>query len=268
MISVLVVDADDDALRTIGEILHSAGLGAVLASTGFHALTLFRQVPIDVVVVDLRLPDFAGIEMLRAFRDERSGVPVIVTGVASPRAAIEAGRLGAAEYLEKPLRPDQLIGTLLSHVPMVRHFRWSGPSESSWTHPQVLHAVKAIDDRYWDAELSVRALARELGLSTEHLCRVLTRQTGGDFVTLRELQAGVPLVTLLRRARVRAACRLLTTTTLCMKEIAAHVGFTSPNRFARDFKKLCGVSPSVYRLDAMRSSIPADNSERARVSES
>src|SRR5262245_34055108 len=256
MISVLVVDADDDALRTIGEILHSAGLGAVLASTGFHALTLFRQVPIDVVVVDLRLPDFAGIEMLRAFRDERSGVPVIVTGVASPRAAIEAGRLGAAEYLEKPLRPDQLIGTLLSHVPMVRHFRWSGPSESSWTHPQVLHAVKAIDDRYWDAELSVRALARELGLSTEHLCRVLKRQTGGTFVTL------------LRRTRVRAACRLLTTTTLCMKEIAAHVGFTSPNRFARDFKKLCGVSPSVYRLDAMRSSIPADNSERARVSES
>lgn len=245
MISVLVVDSDEVALRTIGEILHSAGIGAQLASTGLHALTLFRRVPVDVVVVDLRLPDFGGIEMLRAFREERSGVPVIVTGVASPGAAIEAGRLGAAEYMEKPLRAASLIDAVLSHVPIVSHLRWAELPHSSWTHPQVLHAVRAIDDRYWDTELNVRSLARELGVSTEHLCRVLKRQTGGTFVTL------------LRRARVRAACRLLTTTTLCMKEIAAHVGFTSPNRFARDFRKLCGVSPSAYRLDALRTSAPA-----------
>src|SRR5215510_12258750 len=139
MISVLVVDADDDALRTIGEILHSAGLGAVLASTGLHALTLFRQVPVDVVVVDLRLSDFAGIEMLRAFREERSGVPVIVTGVSSPAAAIEAGRLGAAEYLEKPIAPAQLIDAVLSHVAIPAHVEWTDASQSNWMHPQVLH---------------------------------------------------------------------------------------------------------------------------------
>jgi len=257
MISVLVVDCDDDALKTFGEILHGAGIGAVLASTGEHALTLFRRVPVDVIVVDLRLSDFGGIEMLRALRDERSSAPVIVTGVGSPGAAIEAGRLGAAEYLEKPVLPAQLIDAVLSHVPIACHFRWAEASQSSWTHPQVLHAVRAIDDRYWDTELTVRSLARELGVSTEHLCRVLKRQTGGTFVAL------------LRRARVRAACRLLTTTTLCMKEIASHVGFTSPNRFARDFKKLCGVSPSTYRIDALRGGdAQHDAPSRALVSES
>jgi AraC-like DNA-binding protein len=146
--------------------------------------------------------------------------------------------LGAADYLEKPVRAEQLIDAVLSHVPMVHHLRWADSSHSSWTHPQVMHAVRAIDDRYWDPELTVRALAREVGVSTEHFCRVLKRQTGGTFVAL------------LRRARVRAACRLLTTTTLSMKEIAAHVGFSSPNRFARDFKKLCGITPSEYRVGA------------------
>jgi len=255
MLSVLVVDADDDALKTIGEILHGAGIGASLASTGLHALTLFRRVHVHVVVVDLRLPDFGGIELLRGLRDERSGVPVIVTGVASPGAAIEAGRLGAADYLEKPVRAEQLIDAVLSHVPMVHHLRWAESPHSSWTNPQVMHAVRAIDDRYWDPELTVRTLARELGVSTEHLCRVLKRHTGGTFVTL------------LRRARVRTACRLLTTTTLCMKEIAAHVGFSSPNRFARDFKKLCGVTPSEYRIDALRATVPEENDASAIVSE-
>src|SRR5215510_10874763 len=159
MLSILVVDADDDALKAIGEILHGAGIGASLASTGLRALTLFRRVLVDVVVVDLRLPDFGGVELLRAFRDERSGVPVIVTGVASPASAIEAGRLGAADYLEKPVRAELLIDAVLSHVPMVRHLRSFEAQPPGWTNPQVMHAVRAIDDRYWDSELTLRSLA-------------------------------------------------------------------------------------------------------------
>jgi len=256
MLSVLVVDADDDALKAIGEILHGAGISASLASTGLHALTLFRRVLVDVVVVDLRLPDFGGIELLRAFHDERSGVPVIVTGVGSPGAAIEAGRLGAAEYLEKPVHPDQLIDAVLARAPISDRMRWADEPHALWTNPQVMQAVRAIDDRYWDSELTLRSLAREVGVSSEHLCRVLRRQTGGTFVAL------------LRRARVRAACRMLTTTTLCMKEIAAHVGFSSPNRFARDFRKVCGVTPSGYRISASRADAPQDAGTPATVSES
>jgi ActR/RegA family two-component response regulator len=152
---------------------------------------------VDIVLVDLRLPDFAEIEMLRALRSELTRVPVIVTGVAAPGAAIEAGRLGAAAYLEKPLRAEPLIAAVLSQLPTARNLAWIDAPSSDWTHPQVVHAMRAIDDRFWDVTLNVRSLAGELGMSTEHLCRVLKRQTGGTFVTL------------LRQARVRAACRLL-----------------------------------------------------------
>jgi two-component system, response regulator YesN len=240
MTSILVVDADDDARTSIGAILEGSGITVALASCGVQALALLGRVPVDVVLVDLRLPDFAEIEMLRALRNELARVPVIVTGVASPGAAIEAGRLGAAAYLEKPLRAESLIAVVLSQLPTARNLAWIDAPPSEWTHPQVVHAVRAIDDRYWGADLNVRSLARELGMSTEHLCRVLKRQTGDTFVTL------------LRRARVRAACHLLESTTLCMKEIAARVGFSSASRFARDFKKVCGISPSEYRLDALQ----------------
>jgi two-component system, response regulator YesN len=240
MTSVLVVDADDDVRASIGEILQRSGITVALASRGLEALALLRRVPVDVVLVDLRLPDFAEVDILRALRNELARIPVIVTGVESPGVAIEAGRLGAAAYLEKPLRAEPLIAAVLSQLPHARSLAWIDGPPSEWTHPQVVHAVRAIDDRYWDVDLNVRSMARELGLSTEHLCRVLKRQTGGTFVTL------------LRRTRVRAACRLLASTTLCMKEIAGRVGFSSASRFARDFKKLCGISPSEYRLDALQ----------------
>jgi AraC-like DNA-binding protein len=95
--------------------------------------------------------------------------------------------------------------------------------------------MRAIENRYVEPTLQVSTVAQDLGVSTEHLCRVLKRHTGLTFVTL------------LRGTRVRAACRLLQTTTLSMKEIAARAGFSSASRFNRDFKTVCGVSPSEYR---------------------
>jgi two-component system response regulator YesN len=98
--------------------------------------------------------------------------------------------------------------------------------------PQVIRTMHVIESRYVEPTLQVGAVAQDLGVSTEHLCRVLKRHTGLTFVTL------------LRRTRVRAACRLLQTTTLSMKEIASRAGFSSASRFDRDFKMVCGVSPS------------------------
>ena len=240
MISVLVVDDDYETLKATGEILRHAGIAAEIAPTGLQALALIRRIPIAVVVIDLRLADIGGVQLLRSIREERPGIAVIVTGVATPGTAIEAGRLGAVAYLDKPISSDTLVDAVLAHVPIVSNLRWADAPQSSWTHPQGMHAVRIIDDRYCETELNVRSLARELGMSTEHLCRVLKRQTGDTFVAL------------LRQTRVRAACRLLVSTSLCMKEIAGHVGFSSASRFARDFKKLRGVSPSEYRAGLMR----------------
>jgi YesN/AraC family two-component response regulator len=240
MPTVLVIDENRAVLDTIGQALRGAGFSVALASNGREGLRLAGQRAIDLVVADLRLPDVADVEVLKQLRQMLADVPVIVTGLASTASAIEAGKLGAVNYLEKPVVIDHLVQLVRAYapIPAPRPVNTDLPRVS----PAVIRTMQAIESRYVDTTLHVSTVAQDLGVSTEHLCRVLKRHTGLTFVTL------------LRRTRVRAACRLLQTTTLSMKEIAARAGFSSASRFDRDFKAVCGVSPSEYRAGFWRRS--------------
>jgi YesN/AraC family two-component response regulator len=237
MPTVLVIDENRATLDTMGRALSAGGFSVALASTGLEGLRLAAQQAIDLVVADLRLPDVGDVEVLKQLRQTLADVPVIVTGLASTASALEAGKHGAVDYCEKPITPDDLVRLVRTHVPAPEaacappHMRIS---------PQVIRTMHTIENRYIESTLHVGAVAQDLGVSTEHLCRVLKRHTGLTFVTL------------LRRTRVRAACRLLQTTTLSMKEIAGLAGFSSASRFDRDFKTVCGVSPSEYRAGFWR----------------
>jgi two-component system sensor histidine kinase ChiS len=241
MPTVLVIDENRATLDSIGRALRGAGFTVALASTGQEGLRLAGQRAIDLVVADLRLPDVADVEVLKQLRQTLTDVPVIVTGLASTASAIEAGKLGAVDYLEKPVFADHLVQLVRLYVPAAAPaLQWP---EAPRVSPQVIRTMHVIENRYIETTLHVSAVAHDLGVSTEHLCRVLKRHTGLTFVTL------------LRRTRVRAACRLLQTTMLSMKEIANRAGFSSPSRFDRDFKNVCGVSPSEYRAGFWRHSI-------------
>ena len=242
MPTVLVIDENRATLDSVGQALQGAGFNVALATTGQEGLKLAGQRPIDVVIADLRLPEVADVEVLKQLRQTLADVPVIVTGAASTASAVEAGKLGAVDYFEKPVLTDHLIRAVRTHVPVTAPAPACAPDQTRIS-PQVIRTMHAIENRYVETTLHVGALAQDLGVSTEHLCRVLKRHTGLTFVTL------------LRRTRVRAACRLLQTTTLSMKEIASRAGFSSASRFDRDFKTVCGVSPSEYRAGFWRHSV-------------
>jgi len=238
MPTVLVIDENRATLDSFGRALQDAGFSVSLASTGHEGLKLAGQCPFDLVVADLRLPDGVDVDVLKQLRQTLADVPVIVTGLASTASALEAGKLGAVDYFEKPVLPDHLIRLARTYVPNSTPAPACAPETR--ISPQVIRTMHVIESRYVEPTLQVGAVAQDLGVSTEHLCRVLKRHTGLTFVTL------------LRRTRVRAACRLLQTTTLSMKEIASRAGFSSPSRFDRDFKMVCGVSPSQYRAGFWR----------------
>jgi YesN/AraC family two-component response regulator len=244
MSTVLVIDENRATLDSIGRALRGAGFSVALASTGQEGLKLAGRRAFDLVVADLRLPDVSDIEVLKQLRQTLAGVPVIVTGLASTASAIEAGKLGAVDYVEKPFFDDylvQLARTCVSARPAAATLATA--HDHTRVSPQVIRTMHAIENRYVETNLHVSTVAQDLGVSTEHLCRMLKRHTGLTFATL------------LRRARVRAACRLLQTTTLSMKEIAGRAGFSSASRFDRDFKTVCGTSPSLYRAGLWRRSV-------------
>jgi AraC-like DNA-binding protein len=105
-----------------------------------------------------------------------------------------------------------------------------------------IHAARAqyvIEKKHADASLSVESVARLIGISTQHLCRVLKRERGLTFAEL------------LRDVRLREARRLLSESSCSMKEIAFRVGFRHPSQFTRAFSGEHGVSPSEYRTRAI-----------------
>jgi len=114
-LKVLVVDDDAQMLRTITDILKLRGYSALIATTGREALDIARQMSEApaVALVDLKLPDMDGIELIGRLREiaELTEV-VILTGNASVDSAVRALRENSNDYLVKPVQPDQLVGTI------------------------------------------------------------------------------------------------------------------------------------------------------------
>ena len=107
---VLLVDDEVGYLAVLKKRLSLRNLDVTTASTGTEAIRLLRQQDFEVAVVDLKMDDMDGIEVLRIFRkmDPRLAV-IILTGHGSEQAAREGVAEGAFDYLTKPCDLDQLL---------------------------------------------------------------------------------------------------------------------------------------------------------------
>jgi DNA-binding NtrC family response regulator len=107
--SVLVVDDDDVFRRVLGGELERLGLRVMPAESGTAALRRLADAEPDVVLLDLRLPDMSGLDVLRTIRDAHPSTDVIMlTGHGSIDVAIEAMKAGAFDYVAKPCPIDEL----------------------------------------------------------------------------------------------------------------------------------------------------------------
>jgi DNA-binding NtrC family response regulator len=105
---ILLVEDRDSLRRLLARALADDGYEVAAAATGGDAIRLLGERPFDLVLTDLKLPDLSGLEVLAASRQSQPRVPVVVlTGYGSVGAAVEAMKLGAHDFLEKPLElPD------------------------------------------------------------------------------------------------------------------------------------------------------------------
>ncbi|HEY5896651.1 MAG TPA: response regulator [Burkholderiales bacterium] len=107
---ILIVD-DDDAVRlAYAAILARADCETQTAWDGVEALRAMEQRPSDVVLLDLRMPGPDGLTVLKQLKQRwPDSEVVIITGYPTVESAKEAVRLGAYEYLPKPVGPDTVI---------------------------------------------------------------------------------------------------------------------------------------------------------------
>ena len=116
MSHVLIVDDDANTREALAELAKVEGFTTALASSIAEArMHLVRQRP-DVVMMDLRLPDGSGMELFEDLEDRASIETILITGHASVESAVDALRMGASEYLTKPINLQRLKA-VLSRVP-------------------------------------------------------------------------------------------------------------------------------------------------------
>jgi len=107
--SLLIVDDDEDMLETLSDILQEKGYRTETAKTGEKAITKAKEHFFDIALIDVRLPDVTGIELLRTFRKKHpTMMNIIVTGHATLQSAVDALNLGANAYIMKPIDPERL----------------------------------------------------------------------------------------------------------------------------------------------------------------
>jgi DNA-binding NtrC family response regulator len=112
-ISVLIVE-DEDATRNLcRDVVVDAGLHARMAATTEEALEILEQHPVDIVITDLRIPQMGGLELLKHIREVYPQTAVMVlTQYGTIESAVEATRMGAADYVTKPFHIPELRGKL------------------------------------------------------------------------------------------------------------------------------------------------------------
>ena len=112
MLHALLIDDDDDFLTGLAEIAKQEGFAVTTTGSLRQARECLSRAPADIVIVDLALPDGDGIELLQELKDTPGTDVIIISGVATVDSAIEALRLGALDYLTKPLDTRRLRAVL------------------------------------------------------------------------------------------------------------------------------------------------------------
>src|SRR5437667_11010160 len=106
---LMVVDDEPPVLKVIERLAGKAGFDVVTCGSGSEAMRTLMRKPADLAMVDLRMPDTNGLDLLRQIRSTVPGCEVILmTAYAAVDSAVEAIKLGAREYLTKPFDFDRL----------------------------------------------------------------------------------------------------------------------------------------------------------------
>lgn len=251
--TILVVDDEPRSRMGFKRILEewSAGRHRVLdADSGVAALDVLRREQIDLIVSDIRMPEVSGLDLLE--ETERLGLPykpvsLLISGYAEFQYAQRALRLGAVNYLLKPVSKAKLIEAVEKALEigedrqrMKRMEKMVDPvlleldEQRPTGNEAVNRAVRYIEEHLAEP-FSLADVARHIPVNPSYLSVLFKEQmnvTFSEYVT---------------RVRMQKAKELLLSTSLPVGEIAERVGYRTAKYFIRQFKEYTGTSPGQYR---------------------
>ena len=149
----LVIDDEQVVLDSVSKILTDENYEVDVSLSGREGLNRAIQKEYDIVLTDIRMPDIGGMRVLRDIKRANPSLPVVmITGYASIQSSVQAMKLGAADYIEKPFTPDQLINAVASALDVAAT---KPPEEQALIHKEVMITIleRAASDSEFIAQL-------------------------------------------------------------------------------------------------------------------
>lgn len=230
--TILLVE-DDVVVIDIIKVFLEEKYNVLIASNYCSALKQIKS-RIDLAIIDYKLPDINGLDILKAIRKVKPALPAImITAYSSEDVIIKALRTGVADYIKKPFSPTYLmmrISEILGEKEGIGHFRNVGSMDEF-----IANGIAAyIEEKYMD-DLILDKLAKMAGMNKYKFSKIFRERIGQSFPSY------------LNSIRVRSAAELLRNSDLRITEIAHFVGYESIVHFERVFRSRYGLSPREYR---------------------
>ncbi len=112
-VRILVIDDDKSILRTFTRILQKSGYEIDVAETGKEAIEKSKNAHYDLALIDIRLPDMDGTDLLVKIQQTmRDAIKIMITGFPSLETGVKALDEGADAYLVKPVKPEELLALI------------------------------------------------------------------------------------------------------------------------------------------------------------
>jgi len=180
-IRILVVDDDQDSVDLVEKILKKDGYRVQTLTDGRKVEEEIRKNDIHLAVVDLKMPDISGIDVVEMIRHHDTDVAVILmTGYATLDSAVSALRGGVVDYLRKPVREDELLGAVR------RALAAKGlallPEEE--LHRNIGSAIRDLRKK---RTLTLKQLAKRTGLSVSLLSQIERAESSASVTSLYKI---------------------------------------------------------------------------------
>jgi len=241
MLKLLLVDDEVLILEGLEKILLQASIPIAEIKTAldaFEALEVLATFTPHVVITDLNMPEQDGLEFIQnARRISSCSRFIILTGYDEFEYARQAVRVGALDYLLKPINDQEIITRLQSIAAEL-----GGSEDTEECGGQQNHMMRILDyikDHYHE-DLSLNTLADLTNLHPNYISSLFRKETGQPFIQY------------LNQYRIQKACETLVTYPFMpVLQVGRQSGFENPQHFTKVFKKRTGKTPGAYREETV-----------------